>query len=240
MLCMPMPAASVAVLRFALLAGGCLAFVGACKEREPIRAEKEAKPEYELPYSEPEHVEKIAILGGIAPAGNGSEWWFFKMTGPVEMIRAERPNFEAFIKSLQFNPLAETDWKWQVPAGWNESFSLPGGGRIATFRTHQNIETYFPPASGVLGAAGGLHLLMRVEDLYGLYFPELTVSLARGSLIDNVNRWRTQVGLANLLPSDLNRYMRLVPVEHAVVFVVEMAGPTLKAPPRKAMMADPH
>ncbi len=239
---MPVPAASVVVRTFALLAGCCLLALVGCKAKEPIREGKEAKPEYELPYAEPEHVEKYAILGGIAPAGNGSEWWFFKMTGPVEMVRAERKNFEAFIQSLQFDPLGRDDWKWKTPSSWNELVLPPGTGRIATFHTHQNIEAYLPPASAVLGGAGSFHLMTRVEDLYGLYFPEMTVSLLRGSLIDNVNRWRTQVGIAPLQPAELNRYVRLVPVKNAIVFVVEMAGPTLKGPPRKGMMmmADPH
>lgn len=40
------------------------------------------------------------VLGVILPRGPGS--WFFKMTGPTELVGKQKANFEAFVRSVQF------------------------------------------------------------------------------------------------------------------------------------------
>ena len=43
---------------------------------------------------------KKAILGVIASEGGRA--WFFKMTGEVPLVNREKPNFEAFVRSIRF------------------------------------------------------------------------------------------------------------------------------------------
>ena len=39
-------------------------------------------------------------LGAIVPYGDRT--WFFKLTGPADLVEKQKPNFEAFLKSVQF------------------------------------------------------------------------------------------------------------------------------------------
>lgn len=217
-----------------------LAVVSGCREADVVSARTEPKPEFEVPYQEPPHTEKYAILGGIAPAGNGSDWYFFKLTGPANMVRERRAEFNAMINSLDFTPLAETAWNWKTPPGWYEA---PGGGSfvLGRFRMNRDIYDYEPSIATVVGDAGFLAVAAKVEANYPLYFPELTITRLGGSLIDNINRWRKQLGLPPLEMSDLNRSLTLRPVKNATVFMVEMSGPIYVPPARNAApFANPH
>ncbi len=49
--------------------------------------------------------QRTAIFGAIA--ARGPRTWFFKMTGPPDVVEGQRANFEAFVRSVQFNARKE-------------------------------------------------------------------------------------------------------------------------------------
>jgi hypothetical protein len=65
-------------------------------EKEAKKLESKAGPIDYLDMNGP----KERMLVGILPHGGQS--WFFKMTGPADLVGAQRANFEAFVKSLRF------------------------------------------------------------------------------------------------------------------------------------------
>jgi hypothetical protein len=116
--------------------------------------------------------------------------WFFKVIGPAETIAAQQANFLAFVDSVQFGasdlsapagpsttpssspPIAGADGstliKYSAPAAWVKQ-PIQKEFRIVTFQIPS-------------GATPGEVIVTR--------FPGLP-----GSLLDNINRWRGQVGL---------------------------------------------
>jgi hypothetical protein len=73
----------------------------------------------------------VRILGAIVPTGQPDDWYFFKMQSKPKAIERHAADFDAFVKSLKFNP--DGPPSWTLPAGWREVGSQ-GKERIATFR----------------------------------------------------------------------------------------------------------
>jgi hypothetical protein len=96
------------------------------------------------------------------------------------------------VKSVRFTSGAETKPSWTLPAGWKE---LPGSEfRFATIQLAES-------------SADGKPL-------------EIAVSSAGGSVLDNVNRWRGQVGLKNIAEDELAKTTEGIKVgDHAGTFV---------------------
>jgi hypothetical protein len=59
---------------------------------------------------------------------------------------------------------------------------------------------------------------------------EIAISSAGGTVLQNVNRWRGQLGLEDVSPSALDAVAPVRPVNGRVAIVVDMSGPQLKAP----------
>ncbi len=111
------------------------------------------------------------MLAALAPvADNG---WFFKLSGPKDAVAAEAERFRDLLKSLKIDGDRPT---WTTPAGWDEE---PASGmRAATFvigEGDEKLECSVIPLPAPGGAAS--------SDEY---------------LLDNVNRWRKQLGLSAL------------------------------------------
>lgn len=118
----------------------------------------------------------------IALAEMPDHTWFFKLQGAAEKVAAQKPKFEAFVQSLRFagrepttaptsapaeHSVADATPKWNVPSAWKLQPEKPM--RFATYRTSAD-------ANG----------------------PEVIISrfpAAFGNILDNINRWRGQVGL---------------------------------------------
>jgi len=104
----------------------------------------------------------------------GEQSWFFKLTGDPQAVEPQRDAFLAFVKSVKFASGGDKP-TWTLPEGWKER---PGSEfRFATIEL---------PAS----AAGSKPL-------------EIAVSAAGGTVLDNVNRWRGQVGLKPIDEAEL-------------------------------------
>lgn len=121
--------------------------------------------------------------------------WFFKLVGPLELVNAQSETFDAFVRSVHFHDDNEIDWS--VPDGWRRR---PGSAtRFATFQIG-------PEANPI----------------------ELTVvALGReaGSLLDNVNRWREQLGMPAISEPDLAALIRELKTDHFTATIVDITTP---------------
>ncbi len=70
------------------------------KEVKVIQVAGESAASVDLLGPESEGPQRQRILGVVLPRGKRT--WFFKMTGPAELVEKQKPAFEAFIKSVQF------------------------------------------------------------------------------------------------------------------------------------------
>jgi hypothetical protein len=125
----------------------------------------------------------IRLLAAIVP--HGDKAWFFTLKAPEGIVSAQKANFEQFIHSIQFssspsiadgksgNQAEAASYKlaeWKTPTGWQEQ---PGSNtmRVTSFRVGSADEHTEVIVSKI--PAGGF-----------------------GSIPDNLNRWRGQVGLS--------------------------------------------
>ncbi len=91
---------------------------------------------------------------------------------------------------------------YQVPEGWTEYPPRAGGFRVANFKVGQY--------------ADGRPVDVTVSPLGG----------RSGSLLDNVNRWRKEVGLPDLAESELAKNVVSTDVGGVPGYAVDFAGPT--------------
>ena len=121
---------------------------------------------------------KQRTLGAIAivrPYG-----WFFKISGPDELVGSKKEALAEFVKSIQFSDQPDVDPTWTLPEGWKQQ-----EGNEQRFATIQ-IGTSDAP------------LELTVTRL-AMRFPDETEFL-----LANVNRWRSQeLGLEPLTAEDL-------------------------------------
>jgi hypothetical protein len=106
--------------------------------------------------------------------------WFYKLAGDAALVEVQKPAFIEFLKTIRITdgpPASEMAGhshsaarpNWSVPAQWKE---LPAGQmQVAKFAV--------PERSGATG------------EVFVSVFPGDT-----GGLLANVNRWRTEIGLA--------------------------------------------
>lgn len=109
------------------------------------------------------------MLAALVPIGDNG--WFFKLTGSKEAVSAEADRFQELLKSLKVDGDRPV---WTTPDGWEEEDG--SGMRAATFKIasgDESLECSVIPLPARGGAAA--------SDDY---------------LLDNVNRWRKQLGLA--------------------------------------------
>ena len=89
------------------------------------------------------------MLGAIIPHGDAT--WFFKLTGPPEVVAAEKERFDGFIRSIRFDGAAIN---WDTPAAWHEH---PGEGmRYASFHIAQDDHSVELSVTQFPGESGGL------------------------------------------------------------------------------------
>ena len=125
----------------------------------------------------------------------GDRTWFFKLTGSPEEVEKHQGEFEHFIQSVRFKK-GDPPITWTAPEGWQREGKT--ALRVETFR--------FGSKENPL---------------------ELSVTpLGReaGSLLDNVNRWRGQLGLKNIDEAELNKIVRELDVDGVKAMLVDLTG----------------
>lgn len=121
---------------------------------------------------------KQRVLGGIALARPYG--WFFKVSGPDELVAPQKEHLETFLKSVKFSRAGEPP-TWTLPEGWKQQ-----EGTAMRFATIQMGTSETPLELTVT------QLPMRDGD-------ETQYVLA------NVNRWRAEVGLKPIDAADLDK-----------------------------------
>jgi hypothetical protein len=125
--------------------------------------------------------------------------WFCKLVGPAATINNLAEPFEQFVRSIRFEEGKEISWT--LPDGWDQH---PGSAsRYATIHIDSDDQ----------------HLDLTVVPL----------GREAGSLLDNVNRWRNQLGMNPVGESDLAQLTRDLKLDGMDVTIVDMsvAGPAM-------------
>lgn len=148
-----------------------------------------------------------------AIAPHGERTWFFKVVGAPEDVTPLKEPFETFLRSVRFNDKGEQPITWTVPKDWQEERG--SGMRHATFRIGPK----------------------------GLELTVIPLGKEFGSILDNINRWRGQIGLRPITQGDLPTVSREFKWDGGSGLVVEMtgvdAGKAGKMPPFAGKAAAP-
>ncbi len=115
-----------------------------------------------------------AMLGAIVP--HGSDAWFFKLTGPVVPVASAGNAFRKFIASVHFDG---SELRYNAPADWQ-----------AQGASGMRRETLLIPAAG------------KPLELAISTFPILADD-GDAYVLSNINRWRGQMGLADIAADEL-------------------------------------
>jgi len=138
------------------------------------------------------------MLAAILPAEQKT--WFFKITGPNKQVAAEVNRFETFLKSVRIESGQPPKLAWTLPDNWTEK---PG--------------TAFRYATIEIGT-DGRPLEMSVSSLD-------TGSDVDQYVLDNVNRWRGQMGLPPIDSTDPSDELRRIELDSGLpANVVNLVG----------------
>jgi hypothetical protein len=204
--CFYCPSRRLSVLRgrlfIAFLMGLSLTALG-CERQEKISRYRVPKEHVLNKENGPEPgdaapgvAEDYRMLAAIVP--HDPQAWFFRLLGPADAVASEGANFLALVKSVHFG--AEGTPEWTLPQGWQQK---PASGmRYATIE--------------VASAGGPLDLSVTVLPRNE---PNLDVYT-----LSNLNRWRGQLGLADLLPAQLSENVDRFEVDGATVTFVDLLG----------------
>jgi len=154
------------------------------------------------------------IVGAIASDEKGTA--FYKMRGNAALIGAEKENFLKWVSasrgatsgSAPTNPTTApppsdsqtAQIKWELPTGW--SAAPPSAMRYASFSAEKNGEK---------------------ADISVVTFPG-----DGGSDVDNVNRWRQQIGLPAVGEELLKPMIAAVHAGDVHIDVIDMSGPSAR------------
>ncbi len=151
---------------------------------------------------EPRPAARPAIRLLAAIVTHGERTWFFKVVAPATSIAPHVEEFDRFLDSIRFEDATGETIAWALPEGWRreEGSAL----RYATLRLGPGQEA-----------------------------PELSVTplgLQSGTVLQNVNRWRDQMGLPALSESELGAVAKARTVGGAAATRVDMETPAAQAP----------
>jgi len=195
------------------------------KLAEKVQVGEQEADLFDLGGKNPDSGEKARILAAVLRRDGVA--WFFKMTGPDELVTQQKPVFKEFLKTVVFSaggagggsggqsatlssptrPLSTNAKRApventpkpavDVPSGWQE---VPAGQMLV--------------AKYTIGGANGAKADVNVSNLPG----------TGGGLIANVNRWRTQLGLPATSEADLQKESETVEVAGGKAILVTMQG----------------
>lgn len=170
----------------------------------------------------------LRMLGVIVPHAGST--WFFKLTGPNDLVAKEKPAFLEFLKTVKVSAAAATSapvapvtpppagmtgtpvvsadgpgLKWAAPAHWQ-----------AKPASAMRKATYVVP--GANGAAGELAVTAFPGDV--------------GGELANLNRWRGQLTLPPVTAAELPGAVARLTVSNLPVVLVELTGGAADNPQR--------
>ena len=161
--------------------------------------------------------------------------WFFKMTGDSQLVAQEKPNFEEFLKSIQFTIGGAVTALPTSPSLFTDGSLPPGHPDISTPPTSA-IPVPTPSTGGPKWNAptgwkevpGGQFLVAKfVITGEGSAQAAVNVSSSTGNgggVAANVNRWRKQLGLGEVSSAELAKLARSITTMSGQATFVEMSG----------------
>lgn len=192
-----LPARSILrLVQAVVLAGSGLLIALGCGRQEQIRTYRISKPDptdQRHPGQTPDRTLAAIIL-------HENQGWFFKLTGPHDMVGDQVKSFREFIQSVKFPENPNAAPAWSTPDQWKR---LPGTGiRFATLQ--------IPTQTGPLDlSVTPLSLPPQNSDTY---------------VLSNINRWRKELGLAPLSTPDHSQVTTTVALEDGQATLVDLSG----------------
>lgn len=152
------------------------------------------------PVPVPTGPDKVRFLGAAIPAGDGTNY-FVRFWEPftIEKIDPLEKDFDAFLNSIRVPGEGGKAISWTVPPGWKE---VPTPPKSVGFR------------------------LVTIQKADGSS-PDLYISTATaGSLLSNVNRWRTDfVGIPAVTEAQLPGVVKEIQLGGIKAYRVDFRGP---------------
>lgn len=194
------------------------------KQGEKVKIGSSQGDLFELVSTEPMIDDKFKARSLIAILSTNGGTWVFKMSGYDDLVVQQKASFTSFLESISIDesagalgtpPRFASTNPGKLPTG-------PGGNDSATAKPVWKVPAGWqeqPPSQMLLAkfAVGG----------DGAAKAEVTVSAFpgdTGGLLANVNRWRGQVGLANIAQSDLQAQLTPVDVAGGKAMLVDVTG----------------
>jgi hypothetical protein len=135
------------------------------------------------------------MLGAIVP--RDSQTWYFKMTGPMDLVAQQEQAFRQLIESLRFDG-PDASPQWTLPDSWQENEGT--GQRTATLSVE--VEGHKLEVSII----------------------QLATSPSPTSVLDNVNRWRRQMGLTPIEMEQLDKETSTITLADGTAVLVNLVG----------------
>ncbi len=141
------------------------------------------------------------MLAAIVP--RGSQFWFFKLSGPKDAVAKQATAFSKFLQTVKFTD-ADSPPTWSLAEGWTQE---PGSGmRFAMI--HVDVG---PPAL----------------DMSVTHFQPETLE---GAVLSNVNRWRGQMGMPPITAGQLPEQTKSLKIGGETATTVDLVGKMSAAP----------
>lgn len=123
--------------------------------------------------------------------------WFFKLAGESDLVESQREVFFAFLRSVSFDPAATI----AAPSATANSPAMPPALGETPVPTAENSLAWTPPAAWTAKPLGPMR-----RGSYAAGEADVSITqfaAATNPLLENLNRWRRQIGLAPLEQTDL-------------------------------------
>jgi hypothetical protein len=155
--------------------------------------------------------------------------WFFKMTGPEDLVAKEKPRFKELLQSIQF----KTAEAGNQPPAPLQLMSAAGNAMasMSNMLPPSQLSAEKPAWEVPNGwrAEAGSSIRVASFAVTGENGAKADVSVIQlagtgGGLLANVNRWRSQIGLQPVDQAGLDKLISHHDVKGTQIIVVDMAG----------------
>jgi hypothetical protein len=175
-----------------------------------------------------------ALLAAIVP--HGGQVWFFTIKAPEPVVTVQKANFETFIHSIQFTTDASasgavTDTRQSPPGGESTSPSNSASYRLASWHAPQGWQEQ--PGSNSMRVTS---FRVMAGDQQGEVIISRIPQGHSGTLVDNYNRWRGQVGLGPIT-DQAEAHSQSGTVGDLPAMFVTFVGPKTDEPAKEVMIA---
>ena len=177
----------------------------AARQFQPVQVGGESGNLFEVGGATTEGASPMKIVTAVLHRSDAS--WFYKLSGDATVVDSAKPVFVEFLKSVRIQETAATSGdpataanskpSWRVPEQWKE---LPAG--------QMQVAKFAVPERG--GAKA---------EVFVSVFPNDT-----GGALMNVNRWRKQIGLAEVPQSELSRLVSPLDPAQPDAILVDMTN----------------